>query len=216
MRLATVCLAVPLVLADVSPPRAQELSARSWEDCLNAPDRACVLDEAIALLYLQDRTDRRYAVVAAVAETWARAGEIDRATRLAVQVPDWLLGRIAMLREIAAAQARASHREEAETGFDRTLQLAYRWKDPMERAEALYAIAQAQDAAGMKADADTTFDQALQAAARVHIVGEKGRITFPEYGLAALLRRFAMHQAEAGEIAQGLQIARSITYDLRP
>jgi tetratricopeptide (TPR) repeat protein len=214
VRLPAVCLALSLVLAGVSLPRAQGLSARSWEDCLKAPDRACVLDEAIALLYLQDRTDRRLTVVATVAETWARAGEIDRAARLAPQVPDRLLARIAMLREIAAAQARASHREEAEAGFDRAQQLAYRWKDPMERAEALYAIALAQEAAGLKADAGITFDQALQAAAGVRIVGEKGRITFPEYGLAALLRRLAMRQAEAGEIAQALQIARSIAYDL--
>jgi hypothetical protein len=48
-----------------------------------APDRACVLDEVIALLELQDHTDRRQSVIAAVAETWARAGEIDRTTRLA-------------------------------------------------------------------------------------------------------------------------------------
>jgi len=174
------------------------------------------LDEAIALLNLQDRTDRRQSVIATVAQTWARAGEIDRATRLAAQVPDRLLARIAMLREIAAARARASHREEAEAGFDRALQLAYRWKDPMERAEALYAIAQAQEAAGMKADADITFDQAPQAAARVRIVGQKDQVTYPspENRLARLLQRLAMHQAEAGEIAQALQIARSIAYDL--
>jgi tetratricopeptide (TPR) repeat protein len=207
------CLVLSFLLAAAA--YAQGLSARSWEDCLNAPDRACVLDEAIALLYLQDRGERRYAVVASVAETWARAGEIDRATRLAVQVPDWLLGRIAMLREIAAAEARASHREEAEAGFDRALQLAYRWKDPMERAETLYAIVQAQEAVGMKADADITFDQALQAVTKV-VIHEKGQPPFrgPIQGLAALLRQLAVHQAEAGEIAQALRVARYIAYNL--
>jgi hypothetical protein len=87
MRSPVVCLALSLVLVGVSPPSAQGLNARSWEDCLTAPDRACVLDEAIALLDLQDRTDRRQSVIATIAETWARAGEIDRATRLAHRSP---------------------------------------------------------------------------------------------------------------------------------
>jgi tetratricopeptide (TPR) repeat protein len=216
MRSPVVCLALSLVLVGVSPPSAQGLNARSWEDCLTAPDRACVLDEAIALLDLQDRTDRRQSVIATIAETWARAGEIDRATRLAAQVPDRLLARIGVLREIAAALARAFHQEKAEAAFDQALQLASGWNDALQRAETLYSIAQAQAAAGMKAASDATFDQTLEAAAAVRIIGEKGRITLPapETRLALLLQQLAMRQAEAGEIGQALQIARSSPYDL--
>jgi hypothetical protein len=77
MRLPAACLAVSLVLVSASPPGAQAQSVRSWEDCLKAPDRACVLDKAIDLVNLADRTERRQARVAAVAETWAQAGDID-------------------------------------------------------------------------------------------------------------------------------------------
>jgi hypothetical protein len=216
VRLPVLSLSLSLVLAGVSPPCAQGVIARSWEDCLKAPDRACVLDEAIDLVNLMDKTDRRQALVAAVAETWAQAGEIDTATQLAMQLPDRLLARIAVLREIAAALARASHDEKAEAVFDQALQLARR-ENALQRAQMLYSIAQAQAAAGMKAAADTTFYQALQAATTVHIIGEKGRVTLPapETWLAQLLQHLAVRQAEVGEIGQALQIARSIPYDLK-
>jgi hypothetical protein len=209
------CLALSLLLA--APAYAQGPSAGSWEDCLKAPDRACVLDEATALVNLLDRTDRRETVVAAVAQTWAQAGEIDKAVQLAVQVPDRLLVRIAVLREIAVAQARAAHPEQAEATFGQALQLADGWKDPLQRAQALHAIARAEAAAGMKAAADATFDQALQAAADIRIVGEKGRVTLPmpEWRRALLLRELAIQRAEAGDMARALQIARSIAYDSR-
>jgi tetratricopeptide (TPR) repeat protein len=217
VRLPVLCLALSLVLAGVSPSYAQGLNTRSWEDCLKAPDRACVLDEAIGLVEPLDKTDRRQWLVAAVAETWARAGDVDTAMQLATQIPDRLpLARVAVLREIAAALARASHHEKAEAAFDQALQLADGWNDPLQRAESLLAIAKAQAAAGMKAAADTTFDQALQAAATVRIIGRKGGFTLPlpETRLALLLQQLAMRRAEAGDIAQALQIARSTAYDL--
>jgi tetratricopeptide (TPR) repeat protein len=217
VRLSVFCSALSLVLAGVSSLCAQGQSARSWEDCLKAPDRTCVLDKAIGLVDMLDRTDRRQALVAAVAETWAQAGEIDTATQLAAQVPDRLPARMEVLREIAAALARASHPEKAEAAFDQALQLTYGGKNGLQRAETLYSIAKAQAAVGMKAAADTTFDQALQAAVTVRIIGEKGRVTVPapETQLALLLQKLAMRQAEAGEIGQALQIARSIRHDLR-
>src|SRR5262249_36123364 len=137
VRLPVVCLALSLVLAGVSPLCAQKLGARSWEDCLRAPDRACLLEEAMDLLYLRDRTDWRQTLVAVIAQTWAQAGEIDMATQLAAQVPDRLLVRAAVLREVAAAHARASNHEKAEAAFDQALRLAYGWKDPLQRAQAL-------------------------------------------------------------------------------
>jgi len=207
------CLALCLFLA--APAYAQGPSARSWQDCLKAPDRACVLDEAIGLVNPLDNPDRRLALVAAAAQIWAQVGEIDRALELAAQVPDRLFVRIGVLQEIAAAQARAGHPEQAEATFGQALQLADNRKNAMQRAEALHAIARAEVAAGMKAAADATFDQALQAAAAVHIVGEKGRVTppIPESRLAFLLQELAMQRAETGDMAHALQIARSIPSD---
>jgi tetratricopeptide (TPR) repeat protein len=204
-----------LVVAGVSPSYAQEPSARFSEDCLRTPDRACVLDEVMRLVSLLDMTDRRQTLVAAVAQAWAQAGEIDRAVQLAAQVPDRLLARIGVLREIAAAQARAAHREQAEATFGEAMQLASGWKDALQRADALYAIARAEAATGMTAAADATYDQALQAAADVRIVGEKGRVSLPmpEWRLALLVRELAMRRAEMGDIARALQIARAIRYD---
>jgi tetratricopeptide (TPR) repeat protein len=145
----------------------------------------------------------------------AKAGEIDKATQLRTQISDRLLARIAVEREMGAAQARASHRKEAEATLDRALQLAYGWKDALEHAEALYSIADSQANAGLKSAADLTFDQALQAAATVHIVGQNGQVVVPspETKLAGLFRMLAMQYAKAGDIAQALQIARSIPYD---
>jgi tetratricopeptide (TPR) repeat protein len=218
MRLRVLCLALSLVLAGVSPPCAQGLNTRSWEDCLKAPDRACVLEKAIDLVSPLDKTDRRQTLVAAVAETWARAGEIDTATQLATQVPDRLPARIAVLQEIAAALARASDHEKAEAAFDEALQLARGSINVLQRAQTLLSIAKAQAGVGMKAAADTTFDQALEAASSVRIIGEKGRgvmLPAPDTQLALLLQQLAMGRAEAGEIGQALQITRSIAYDLR-
>jgi tetratricopeptide (TPR) repeat protein len=165
---------------------------------------------------LLDRTGRRQPLVAAaVAQTWAQGGEIDKAVQLAAQVPELLLVRIGVLREIAAAQARAAHREQAEATFSEAMQLASDWKDTLQRADALYTIARAEAAAGMRAAADATYDQALQAAADVRIVGEERRVTLPmpEWRLALLLRELAMRRAEVGDMARALQIARSIRYD---
>jgi hypothetical protein len=216
MRRSTIVVAVLLAILAISPARAVEASGRSWDDCLKTPDRDCVLSEAADLLYLMDRTDRRAAVTGSIAETWAKAGEIDKAAQLERQLPERLLIRITVLREIAAAQARAARRDDAQATFGAGLQLAFGWKDPLERGEVLYAIAAAQAEVAMNAAADITFDQALQAAEGVRIVGEKRRIVLPspETRLARLLRSLAKHAAETGDITQALKIARSIPYDV--
>jgi hypothetical protein len=208
-------LACLFVIAAILPARGVERGGRAWDDCRKAPDQDCVLNEAIDQLDLTDRTDRRAALVGSVAQTWAKAGDIDKAVELALQLPDRLLIRMAVMREIAAAQARAARQNDAQATFDATLQLAYGWKDPLERGEMLYAIAVAQAGAGMKAAAEIAFDQALQAAEAVRIVGEKNRIVIPspETRLARLLRPLAIHAAEEGDITQALQIARAIPYD---
>jgi tetratricopeptide (TPR) repeat protein len=216
MRRPTIVTAVLLAILAISPARAVEASGRSWDDCLKAPDRDCILNEAADLLYLMDHTDRRAAVTGFIADTWAKAGDIDKATQFAQQLPERLLIRITVLREIAAAQARAARQDEAQATFGAALQLAFRWKDPLERGEVLYAIAATQAGAAMNPAADVTFDQALQAAEVVRIVGEKGRIVLPspESRLARLLGSLAKHAAEAGDITQALKIARSIPYDV--
>jgi tetratricopeptide (TPR) repeat protein len=216
MRRPPIVAAVLFALLGIFAARAVETSGRSSDDCLKAPDRACVLNEAIDQVYLTDHTDRRAAVVGSVAQTWAKAGETDKAVELALQIPDQLLIRITVLRELAAAQARGARQKEAQATFEAALQLAYGWKDALVRGETLYAIAVAQARAGMKAAADISFDQALQAAEAVRIVGEKNRIVIPspESRLARLLRPLAVHAAEEGDIRQALQIAHAIQFDM--
>jgi tetratricopeptide (TPR) repeat protein len=215
MRRPPIVVVVLVAILGISPARSVDASSRSWEDCLKAPDKECVLNEAIDQLYLMDRTDRRAALIGSVAQSWAKAGEIEKAEQLAWQLPDRLLIRTTVLREIAAAQARAARQKDAQATFGAALQLAYGWKDPLERGEVLYAIAAAQAEVAMKAVADITFDQALQAAEAVHIAGEKGRIVLPspESRLARLLRSLALHTAEDSGIPQAMEIARSIPYD---
>jgi hypothetical protein len=215
MRRPPIIVAVVMAVLSLSAARAVDASRRSSDDCFKEPDRDCVLNEAMNQLYLMDRTDRRAAIIGSIAQTWAKAGEIDKAAQLVPQLPDRLLIRITVLREIAAVQARAARHEDALASFAAALQLAYGWKDPLERGEALEAIAAAQADAAMKGDADITYDQALQAAEAVRIVAEKNRIVLPapERRLARLLRALAMHAAEADDITQAVKIARAIPYD---
>ena len=217
MWLLRVSLLIPFLLAlccGVLPARADDAGETGWQDCRNAPRRACLLDEATRLLDLDERSDRRAMVVAAVAQVWAKAGEIDRAAQLAAQLPDRMQVRIAVLREIAAAQQRATHKAEAEATFDQALQLAYPLKDKLARAEALEAIAEAQAAVGLAAAADITTDQALQAVLAVSIKGEPGRVTFPfaEQRAARLLETIARRELDAGDVGHALRIARTIPY----
>jgi tetratricopeptide (TPR) repeat protein len=210
-------LLVPIFLALLSwmlPARADDASETEWQDCRKAPRRACLLDEATRLLDLEERSDKRATIIASVAEVWAKAGEIDKAAELAAQLPDRMQVRIAVLREIAAAQQRAARRAEAQVIFDQALQLAYGLKDKLERAEALEAVADAQAAVGLAAAADITTDQALQSVLAVSIKGEPGRVTFPsaEERAAQLLEKIARHELNAGDIAHALRIARIIPY----
>ena len=157
------------------------------------------------LLGPRNQPGRRQTIIAAIAGTWAQAGEIDRALELAAQVPDRLFAssptsppnalRIGVLQEIAAAQVRAAHREQAEATFGQALQLADGWNDPLLRAQALHAIARAEAAAGMKAAADATLDRALQVVATVHVIGEKG-VTLLLLALADLQMRAGLAAEE--------------------
>jgi tetratricopeptide (TPR) repeat protein len=210
-------LLIPLLLAMscyMLPARAEDASETGWQDCRKAPRRACLLDEATRLLELEERSDKRATIIASVAQVWAKAGEIDKAAQLAAQLPNRMQVRIAVLREIAAAQERAARRAEAQVTFDQALQLAYGMKDKLERAEALEAIAEAQAAVGLAAAADTTTDQALQSVLAVSIKGEPGRITLPsaEQRAAQLLVKIARHELDAGDIAHALRIARTIPF----
>ena len=104
MRLPQLCLALSLVLAGVSPPCARAQGGRSWEDCLKAPDRACVLDQAIGLVDMLDRTDWRQALIEALPDfrmvNYRRSGSRGPAGRLLYdsrRIPDpagWLRERL--------------------------------------------------------------------------------------------------------------------------
>jgi tetratricopeptide (TPR) repeat protein len=198
----------------ITPARAGDASETEWQDCRKAPRRACLLDEATRTLDLQERSDKRATMIASVAQVWAKAGEIDKAAELAAQLPDRMQVRIAVLREIAAAQERAGRRTEAGVIFDQALQLAFGLKDRLERAEALEAIAESQTAVGLTAAADTTADQALQAVLAVNIQSEPRGINIPspERRAAQLLATIARHELDTGDTARALRTARTIPY----
>jgi hypothetical protein len=106
LRLSLLILFLLALSCSVLPARAEDASETGWQACRKAPRRACLLDEATRLLDLDERSDKRATVIASVAQVWAKAGAIDKAAQLAAQLPDRMQARIAVLREIAAAQAR--------------------------------------------------------------------------------------------------------------
>jgi tetratricopeptide (TPR) repeat protein len=203
------------LVASVSPTAAEGRDDQ-WEVCRKTPVRTCVLDEAVDLVKLLDRTSRRSALLASIAEARAEAGDVASATALVLAIPLDDASRVSGLRAVAEAQARTGHLQEAAEEFDQALQLVYAVKDPLRRGMALHAIAKAQAHSGFAAAAEETYDQALQAAQTVRIAGESGRVTIPtpEQKLASLLKELAMHQAEIGQLAQALETTRGIHYDL--
>jgi tetratricopeptide (TPR) repeat protein len=206
-------IALFFLVACVSPVAAE--GHDQWETCRNAPVRRCVLDEAVDLLNLLDPTPGRAALLVSIAETRAQAGDVASAAALARNTSAGDSSRLVLLRAVAAGQVRTGHQREAAETFDQALQVAYAIKDPLQRAEALDKIAKDQVTSGFAAAAEVTYDQTLQAAQAVRIVAdEQGQIPTPEQRLARLLKELALRQAAMGQLAQALETARGIRYDL--
>jgi tetratricopeptide (TPR) repeat protein len=157
----------------------------------------------------------------AIAEAQEKAGRrkdagetIERALQLAYSLKELLA--------IAEAQAKAGRRKDAGETIERALQWAYSFKDRLLQAQWLHAIARTQMETGATAEAAVTFDQALQSAQSVWIDDrpgpDQGRNRQGEsafWSLDRLLKGLATEQADAGQIVEALQTARSIKHDAK-
>jgi len=215
-----IAFAVLLACYSHGMARAQDAGTparASWDACLKAPGRACILDKALALALPVDGNLRRAELLHSIARAWAKAGDLDHALQIVKLIPDGHVLNISTFRAIAEAQARAGRTKDAGETFEQALQLTYSWKDRLQQAEALHAIAKTQAESGATAEAVETFDLALQSALSVRIDGQPGGpvLMFFVLRLDHLLKDMATEQADAGQIAEALQSARSINYDLK-
>jgi tetratricopeptide (TPR) repeat protein len=186
-----------------------------WDTCLKAPVRACVLDEALALALPIDAKQQRANLLGSITEAWAKGGDVDQALRVAKLIPEG--PPIFVLHAIAEAQAKAGRRKDAGETIEQALELAYSLKDRLQQAYWLDAIARTQMETGATAEAAVTFDQALQSAQSFRIDARPGSLAFwfPAQSLDGLLKGLASEQADAGQIVEALQTARSIKHDVK-
>jgi hypothetical protein len=139
----------------------------SWDACLKAPTRACILDEALVhALAIEpsqktlDGTFVRSTQLAKIAEAQAAAGNVQAALRIAQS-------RVIAWRSIAGAQARLGMESEAKETFTQTHQLADALADQLSRAEVLYSLAQGEAEARLAAEATNAFEESLKLAETV-------------------------------------------------
>jgi tetratricopeptide (TPR) repeat protein len=215
-RIAFAVLVVCHSLGVVQAQDAGTPAGASWDTCLRAPVRACILDEALMLALPVDGNVRRAALLESVAEAWAKAGDVDQAMRVVKLIPDGHVLSVWILRAIAEAQAKAGRRKDAGETIEQALQRAYSLKDRLQQAQWLHSIARTQMESGATAEAAVTFDQALQSAQSIRIDARPGSLAFfPARSLDGLLKDMTTEQADAGQIAEALPTARSINYDLK-
>jgi tetratricopeptide (TPR) repeat protein len=184
-----------------------------WDKCLQAPTRACILDEAMVRA-LMDGPVGSYQV-GQVAEAQASAGNFETALRIAHSIPPGQKPRVTALRSIARAQASLGSVNKARQTFIEAHQLADAFESQLSHAELLLTIAQAETAAGMATEATGTFDASLKIAEAVEIHESPECVVFPEpeSRLSALLKALAEQQARAGNVPDALRAARAIKYD---
>src|ERR1700719_2433827 len=124
--------AIAAVMAVAGPARAQP--------CLAAPNRTCVLQQALAAAQAIKDDGARAQALSQIATIEADAGRVDEALTLAHSITD-ALWRDSTLGDIATAQAKAGRIAPA-------LQAAEPIEDGDRRAQALGVIAAAQAKAG--------------------------------------------------------------------
>jgi hypothetical protein len=152
---------VILALACCTNSVAQGAEA-DWDKCLQAPTRACILDEALISALLVGPAASYQ--IGQVAEAQASAGNIETALRIAHSIPPGQKPRVTALRSIARAQASRGSVNEARQTFIEAHQLADALEDPLSRAELLQSIAQAEADAGMAAEPTGTCQASLEIA----------------------------------------------------
>ena len=97
----------------------------SWDTCLKAPVRACILGRALTLVLPVEGNLRRGALLDSIAAVWAKAGDLDQALRVVKLIPDSHVLSISTIGAIAEAQAKLGLMKDAGETFEQALQLAY-------------------------------------------------------------------------------------------
>jgi tetratricopeptide (TPR) repeat protein len=223
---SVVFLVVGLVFCSMS--LAQEPPGNTtWDSCLKAPTRACILDEALVhALAIEpskktlDGTFVRSTQLAKIAEAQAAAGNVQPALRIAQLIPSGQASRVTAWRSIAGAQARLGMASEAKETFTQARQFADALADQLSRAEVLHSLAEGEAEAGMGAEATNTFEESLKLAETVAATPEvlaSSPCVNPagaESRLDGLLKDLAEQQARAGSLSNALRAPRSIKYIL--
>jgi tetratricopeptide (TPR) repeat protein len=223
---SVVFLVLGLVFCSMS--LAQESPGNTtWDSCLKAPTRACILDEALvhalAIEPFQkslDGTFLRTTQLGKIARAQAAAGNVQTAFGIAQLIPSDQASRVTALRSIAAAQARLGMASEAKETFTQARQFADALADQLSRAEVLHSLAEGEAEAGMAAEATNTFGESLKLAETVAAAPEvlaSSPCVNPagaESRLDGLLKDLAEQQARAGSLSNALRAARSIKYEL--
>ena len=171
LRVSIGLFATALASSFLVPSTAQSQGADAgWAACVAAPNRACVLDQAVVV---------------------SRAMTTD----------GW---RIQALISIAEAQGESRRKQEAAAAFAEAIEaLNAAREDARWRASTLGSIAAAQAKAGLMADAGATVGQALEI---VQSTGDVAAVKELDFGLVSVVRG----QAEAGNLAEAVRVARSI------
>jgi tetratricopeptide (TPR) repeat protein len=183
-----------------------------WPTCLNAPSRACILDEALIRALLVGPAASRE--LGEIAELQVAMGNLELARRIEQSIPSDQRARVIALAAIVRAQVGSGNAGEAEQTLIQAHRLAGAMQDRLTRAEALLTIGQAEADAGRAAEATRTLSESVKQADGVEIrVGSTCLImSAPEDRLDGLFRMIAEQLAKAGDIPGSIRVARSIVY----
>ena len=184
-----------------------------WASCLNAPNRACVLDEALwrALLVGPAAASRE---LGEVAELQAAAGNLELARRIAQSIPPEQRARVIALAAIVRAQAGRGDAAGAEQTLIQAHRVADAMQDRLTRAEALLSIGQAEADAAMAAEATRALSDSVTQAEGVEIRAAPAcmLMSAPEDRLDGVFRVAAEQLAKAGDIPGAIRAVRLIFY----
>jgi hypothetical protein len=112
----------------------------SWETCLQAPTRACILDQALIDALSIALSADRASTLATVAEAQAAAGDFQAAFHTAQSIPYDQAPHVSALKSIAVAQVRLGMLDAARATLIEARQLANALVDQLNRAEMLQSI----------------------------------------------------------------------------
>jgi tetratricopeptide (TPR) repeat protein len=186
-----------------------------WETCVAAPTRVCVLEEALIAALSAGPSQGGALQLGKIVEAQAASGNLQVALEIAQSIPSGEQPRITALAAIAGAQSRHGLASDAGETLTQARRLAYALKNQLERAEALQSIGESESEAGMVTEAEATFRETLRQVESLDIPPSLSRCTFPtpEERVEAVLKRLALRQDKAGNIADSLRTALTIRYD---